>query len=237
MSKTILAEVDGFTPIIDGLIDNKELGIIGAAVFGRIWRYCQMSDNVCRASHDRIADELGISRRTIIRYIDVLVSQGYLKDTTPELRNRPHIYADTGKASISVKVGVTESHSDTKSQYGDTKSQPTVTESHMKIVSKIEKKKETATEPNQESTVKTRDIQNAYLSCVSYPVDWRKNEGHAAKWLAENGYTPDDVAGCYKTMKAQDFWKDKPLSLTSLKSQIGQWKESNLKRKVIHVNV
>lgn len=105
------------------------------------------------------------------------------------------------------------------------------------LTKKKSSKKKTEDKPEQqETTVKTRDIQTAYLSCVNYPVDWRKNEGHAAKWLSENGYTPDDVTGCYKAMKDQQFWKDKPLSLSSIKNAIGEWKSNATKRKVIVIN-
>lgn len=71
---------------------------------------------------------------------------------------------------------------------------------------------------------KTRDIQKAYESCVPYKIDWVKGEGHAAKWLAESGYTPDEIKACYAELKAQEFWRTKSLSLTSLKKQIGEWK-------------
>lgn len=73
---------------------------------------------------------------------------------------------------------------------------------------------------------KTRDIQQAYLECVPYKIDWVKGEGHAAKWLAENDYTPTDVKECYAALKAQPFWKDKPLMLSSIKKQIGEWKSN-----------
>jgi hypothetical protein len=71
---------------------------------------------------------------------------------------------------------------------------------------------------------KTRDIQAAYESCVTYPVDWKAGEGRAAKWLADNGYTPDDVRACYAEMIKDQFWGDKPLHLSSVKNRIGQWK-------------
>lgn len=77
------------------------------------------------------------------------------------------------------------------------------------------------------SSFKTRDIQKAYESCVPYKIDWVKGEGSAAKWIAEAGYTPDDVRQCYAALKLQPFWKDKPLSLASLKKQIGEWKSSS----------
>jgi len=105
MSKTILANVDGFTPIIDGMV--KDVGIMTAAVFGKAWRYCQMTDGVCKASQDRMADELGISRATVNAHISKLVEVGYLIDKTPELVGVPHVYADTGKANLSISFTAT----------------------------------------------------------------------------------------------------------------------------------
>lgn len=82
---------------------------------------------------------------------------------------------------------------------------------------------------NTASQFKTRDIQKAYEECVPYKVDWVRGEGHAAKWIAEAGYTPNDVKDCYVTLKLQPFWKDKPLSLASIKKQIGEWKTNGMK--------
>jgi DnaD/phage-associated family protein len=102
MSKTILAKVDGFTPLIDGLV--AEHGIVRAAVFGKVWRYCQMEDGVCRASQERMADELGLTRATVNKHIEALCADGYLIDKTPTLAGAPHVYADTGKAGVSISL-------------------------------------------------------------------------------------------------------------------------------------
>jgi polyhydroxyalkanoate synthesis regulator phasin len=104
MSKTILAEVDGFTPVIDILA--KEHGLVRAAVFGRMWRFCQLSDGVCKASLETIAEGLGIDKATVMRHADGLSKNGYLEDLTPELRNKPHTYRDTGKAGLKMSLGV-----------------------------------------------------------------------------------------------------------------------------------
>ena len=104
MGKTILAEIDGWTPVIDGLA--KELGAITALVFGRMWRYCQGDHEVCDASLERIASDLNLDRATIMRHAKLLCENGYLEDLTPGLRNVPHSYADTGKAMIFIKIGV-----------------------------------------------------------------------------------------------------------------------------------
>jgi len=107
--RTVLAEVGGFTPLIDHLIEDPEVGLMGAVLFGRVWRYCQGSYGVCSASKETLAEQLGLSRMTIIRHLQRLCALGYLEDITPDLRNKPHTYRDTGKIMVSIKFGVTES--------------------------------------------------------------------------------------------------------------------------------
>lgn len=102
MSRTILAKVDGFTPVIDTVM--KETSLITAVVFGRVWRYCQMETGVCNASLDKIASGIGLSRTTAMQHIKILVDIGYLKDHSPDLRNHPHTYSDTGKAGLYMGV-------------------------------------------------------------------------------------------------------------------------------------
>jgi DNA-binding Lrp family transcriptional regulator len=102
MSKTILAEVNGFTPVIDVIL--KDVGVMSAVVFGRMWRYCQMKDGVCNASLETIANELSVDRTTVIKHIATLIEHGYLKDHTPDLRNRPHTYSDSGKAGLGISL-------------------------------------------------------------------------------------------------------------------------------------
>jgi len=107
--KTVLAQVEGFTPVIDVLVEQYG-GIITAAVFGRVWRYCQMRDKVCNASLQTIAGGLGLGYQTVLRHVKTLCNDGYLVDLTPDLRNHPHIYVDTGKVGmqVSVRAGLTE---------------------------------------------------------------------------------------------------------------------------------
>lgn len=95
-SKTILGEVDGFTPVIDSIL--KEHGVSVALVFGRVWRYCQFGTGLCFASIETIATDLGISYTTAFNAIKKLCESGHLEDTTPNLHNHPHSYRDTGKA-------------------------------------------------------------------------------------------------------------------------------------------
>jgi len=102
MSRTILAKMDGFTPVIDTVVEKTSL--MTAVVFGRIWRFCQMKDGVCNASLEKIAQDIGIDKATAMRHAKLLVEAGYLEDLSPDLRNHPHTYRDTGKAGLQVGV-------------------------------------------------------------------------------------------------------------------------------------
>lgn len=121
------ATIKNFTPLLDELVRNH--GVVTAAVWGRVWRYAQQENGVCQASQEKIAFELRLSRRTVIRHLQILSDEGYLKDNTPNLRNKPHTYSITSKARILITVeGVTESHSN--DQDGVTESHSAVTLSH-----------------------------------------------------------------------------------------------------------
>lgn len=104
------AIMGGFTPIFDCVV--QDVGLVGASVFGRMWRYCQGDRKACQASTSTIAESLNMSTRTVIRWQQELKTAGYLHDTTPELRNKPHTYRVTNKVTIQVSINaVTESHS------------------------------------------------------------------------------------------------------------------------------
>lgn len=93
---TSLSETGGWTPVIDNLA--RDQGLITAAVYGVVWRYCQMRDRVCRASLETLSAHLNLDRGTVLRHIKKLCAAGYLRDLTPDRRNAPHVYADTGQA-------------------------------------------------------------------------------------------------------------------------------------------
>lgn len=211
MSKTILAEVDGFTPLIDDLV--KEFGPMRAAVFGRVWRYCQMEDRVCNAAIEKIADGLGISRMTVIRHMESLCADGYLEDLTPGMRNSPHSYRDTGKAGIKVSLSAIPK-SDSES---NKKLQRAIPKSDLKIVSK--KEKYISKYPNRSEGSKA--IIRAYVDLLGYdPGEAANGEIESAEWLAEHGYTPEQLAETYKAMKADSFWKGQRIKIKHLKERV-----------------
>ena len=99
-NKTVLADVGGFTPAIDTIVD--ELGFMCAGVFGVIWRYCQMSDGKCTASQSRLAEKLGVNVRTIQRCAEKLVTAGYLRVIVK--KGVGVEYYDTGKAGLRIQI-------------------------------------------------------------------------------------------------------------------------------------
>ena len=100
MSKTILTKVNGWTPMIDAIVE--QYGCITAVVFGVIWRHCQMKDNVCRASKETLAKMTGLSKRTIILHANKLVEDGFL--SVYENKGEPSTYRDTGKAGLQINI-------------------------------------------------------------------------------------------------------------------------------------
>jgi DNA-binding transcriptional regulator YhcF (GntR family) len=131
--KGSLTEFEGFTPIIDAVV--QEVGLMTAIVFGVIYRHCQMNKHVCNASQTTLAEKLGMRRETVNRHIAKLVKLGYIEEV--ETSGRTITYQDTGKANLLVKVigGLTENLTcDLKSQDCDLKSQETVIKSHTKIL-------------------------------------------------------------------------------------------------------
>lgn len=101
MKKTILTDVVGWTPVIDSVA--IDVGITGAVIFGKIWRFCQMADGECWASQERIASELGISRHTVLDAIKALITKGYIEEVESTQR-RTNTYRDTGKAGIKISL-------------------------------------------------------------------------------------------------------------------------------------
>lgn len=127
----LVEENDTYTPLFDSLV--ARYGVITASVYGRIWRYCQMVDMVCKASEETLAEELNLSRATIIRSKRNLVIDGFLMDLTPDLRNRPHILKTTDKLMTVAKwkqVADTVAESNSAESGSGAESNSTVAESN-----------------------------------------------------------------------------------------------------------
>lgn len=144
--RRIVTEVSGFTPIFDAIVQDYH-DETTAAVFGAIWRYCQMQDGVCRASLETIADVIGVNKATVMRHAQILCDDGYLKDLTPDLRNRPHIYAETGRIQMRSKFETVAQRNVTVAQRNATVAQRNATVAESKLSKDLKKdiKKERTT--------------------------------------------------------------------------------------------
>ena len=136
---TLPSEVKGFSPVIHVL--TKEFGLVTAAVFGAVWRHCQMGNHVCTASLETIGTELGVDKATVLRHVKRLCDGGYLKDETPGLRNKPHTYSDTGKVKIAGLIEARTVAQDNTFPATVAERNATVAESQLKRVFKRDSKK------------------------------------------------------------------------------------------------
>lgn len=202
MANPLSDSVGTFTPIVDDIA--KELGLVTAAVYGAVWRFCQMEDRVCRASLEKLAEVLGVDRATVMRHIKVLCEKEYLIDLTPGLRNVPHTYKDNRKTvalcnSLPQKT-VAQNNSSDKTV---AECNATVAESHLKRLYK-ETPKESATPKNE--TVRQAVVSNGKTPPPVIPafkiyVEVTEYYSVSKHWRFEMGKVvgdkPDDL----------DFWR------------------------------
>ena len=66
-------------------------------------------------------------------------------------------------------------------------------------------------------------IVQAYVEELGYNPPNGAIMGKAAKWLAGHGYTPEQVRGCYRYLKAQKFYQDKMLGLQVVQRELPEY--------------
>lgn len=84
-----------FTPIFDTVAGD--VGTVCAAVYGLVWRYCQLKNKVCSASWETLAKKIHVCTKTIGRHLKALVKAGYIVDLSPDRRYETHHYVCTNK--------------------------------------------------------------------------------------------------------------------------------------------
>jgi len=144
-----------FTPCLDPLL--QEYGPIGACVYGRVWRYAQMKDGVCKASHDTIAEGLNITRRTVWTWIKILCDDGYLVDQTPNVTNHPHEYRATDKISTVIELHTTENEMHSTDDQCDLNAQHGVQEMHSHCANGSHEERESLSNRDQDQESATAD--------------------------------------------------------------------------------
>lgn len=91
-------KLEGFTPVVDSLA--REVGLISAAIYGVIWRYCQMNSRTCYASQATIANRLGLARATVNRRVKSLEIEGYIRCLNRKEKGDSKVYITTNKLEI-----------------------------------------------------------------------------------------------------------------------------------------
>jgi len=232
MNKTVLAEVEGFTPVIDRLA--KEYGLLHAAVFGVMWRYCQMKDGVCKASLSHLAEHLGTDRATILRHAQALCEEGYLQDLTPLLKNKPHVYKDTGLAGLNISIsGVAQDNTTVVlcNSLDKTVAQDnaTVAESHMRIDTKKEKSKIQKEESSRAKPTRVPDpLFDAIVKVCQIDPTIKGNGScigkvRSALLGASPPYSAEEVTAWGKSQT----WRNTPPSIWQLQAGIGSVRGAN----------
>lgn len=84
-------EWEGLTLLAAELVENN--GLIVAAVGGKVWVHSRTNDRICQVTINRLAQELGVSRRSLQQTINGLIASGYGLDLRScSLQHRPHRY-------------------------------------------------------------------------------------------------------------------------------------------------
>lgn len=74
--------------IVPDWIIKKYKGKPICFVYGKIYSYCQMYLGACTASQGNIAEQLGVSRKTVYTACQKLLADGLIEDVTPEDKDK-----------------------------------------------------------------------------------------------------------------------------------------------------
>ena len=206
--RQVIQEISGFVPVFDVLL-KKYQDPLTALVFGRRWQYCRMSDGVCRASLDTLADDLGISKATVMRHTEKLVEDGFLIDLTPDIRNVPHVYADAGLIVMKSQFSASVSQGNaTVSQRNATVSQRNKSVSESQLIKQYKQPKRQAIKratPSAPATPKASELPHTKLyreTTKKYPPEavWEVVLGHVQQIEKRLGHypTPADLKPYYQ---------------------------------------
>lgn len=84
-------------------------------------------------------------------------------------------------------------------------------------------KKATHTPEQQAYLDRKKAIEVAYVKALGYKPAAFGAEAKAAKWLAEQDYTAEQVIGCLETLQQDKFYDGKHIRLQVVANQIGAW--------------
>lgn len=216
---------------------------MAAAVWGRMWRYAQMKDGVCRVSHHKLSEQLQVSRTTIIKHIEVLRKHGYLEDLTPGVVKSAHQYrvvvptsgtktvldnAESSTESVpdendnlvqNLYITSTESVPDGTKSSTESVHKETTTKRHSKI------KDMTASSPKRKKPTgdpRVTELVLGFQELLGYDIPSWGIEAKAAKSILRS-YSADDAYSCWRYMQTDSFWEGKHCGLVNVNKNLGPW--------------
>jgi hypothetical protein len=216
--RKIVTEVSGFIPVFEVVLHAYK-DYMTALVFGRMWQYCNMSDGVCKASLERIGNDLEVSAVTVMRHAEKLVADGYLIDTTPDRRNAPHEYLDGRRVEMKSRITA-----------GMTESKPTVIKSNPSVINSQLIKQDNTNINNKPkgdavdleiSKLPAKSIRQAVHEYFKLNTNWEtKYNRQWMEWAVESEITAEQIA------RAADTWRmDKQFNwqVPTLKGIFEKW--------------
>lgn len=184
-----------------------------------------------RLSYSQIADGTGIhSDATICAALKILIERRFIIASAGSAW-KAMSYSLNSTLEIEVHDSTSEIDSTSETVVDST------SEIEVHSTSEIEDTKETNLNKKKRKNPHTppavppektehQKIMDAYASALAYPIRDGAKEGNAAKWLVNNGYTPEQVQACYAHLKVQAFYAKQHLSLQTVASQIGAYLQS-----------
>jgi len=77
--------------------------------------------------------------------------------------------------------------------------------------------------PSKKQPSAHQQLMKSYQDALGYKIPHGAKEGKAAKQILQDGYTIEQVIGCYQKVKSDKFWKSKHLSLVKVYEELGQY--------------
>lgn len=79
------------------------------------------------------------------------------------------------------------------------------------------------TQERQAYLDRKKAIEQAYVNELGYTPAAFGKEAKSSKWLAGQGYTPEQVVKCYRHLREDEFYAKQHVSLATVSKQIGAW--------------
>lgn len=118
MTDSFLDDCGGWTPAPDVLA--QKYGFESAYLWGKLRRLCQLGNGQYTISPEALGKRFGMSRRTVIDRLKLMIQDGYVEDLTPGVRNKAHTYS-VKKGEAKIVSGVQISHTDIETTPQDEK--------------------------------------------------------------------------------------------------------------------